>query len=209
MSILVLDSRWPEMIPLAVAARLTAPCEFTDEVPGEVRNQLGDCAVGVSAEGRWLVTTNPDHPDVVARVQAGEEVLEVPSLADPVDHAVRTMRVACERGGWERAQTHESLLTYLEQETAELAEAIREDAGEEELKKELSDVLLQVLFHADIARRRGAFDFSDVAAAFVDKMKSRAPYLFDGSTGIVPEDIQDRLWQEGKRRERSLDAGNS
>ena len=69
------------------------------------------------------------------------------------------------------------------------------------MKHELADVLLQVLFHAEIADERGAFDFGDVAAAFVAKMRSRAPYLFDGSTGLVDQATQDRLWAEGKARE--------
>ena len=113
------------------------------------------------------------------------------------------MRAARSRGEWEMAQTHETLITYLEQETNELIEAIRNQHPDEALKKELSDLLLQILFHAEIASRRGAFAFPDVAQAFVDKMKNRAPYLFDGSTGTVPVDKQDRLWAEGKRKEKN------
>ena len=71
------------------------------------------------------------------------------------------------------------------------------------LKSELSDLLLQILFHAELASERGAFDFSDVADAFVQKMRRRAPYLFDGSTGPVDKATQDRLWEEGKAREKN------
>ena len=72
---------------------------------------------------------------------------------------------------------------------------------EEELLKELGDVLLQVLFHAEIAARRGAWDFTDVAASFVAKMRSRSPYLFDGTEGVIDTEEQERLWAEGKARE--------
>ena len=97
--------------------------------------------------------------------------------------------------------THERLLPYLKEEAAELAEAIEEQAGDEELKKELADVLLQVLFHAELAAERGAFTFADVAHAFVTKMQSRAPYLFGGSEGTVDIAAQDRFWAEGKAKE--------
>lgn len=123
--------------------------------------------------------------------------------------AARTMVCALEIGEWERSMTHVSLLPYLEEEAFEFASAVREQErsatpeSEENLKKELSDVFLQVLFHAELARRRGAFDLGDVAAAFVDKMRSRAPYLFDGTDSIVPIAEQERLWQAGKDREKS------
>ncbi|MDU0478228.1 MazG nucleotide pyrophosphohydrolase domain-containing protein [Staphylococcus chromogenes] len=123
--------------------------------------------------------------------------------------ALRVMRTAVEIGEWERGMTHESLIPYLREESEEFAEAVRAHANnpsaqaEQQLKAELSDVLLQVLFHAELARRRGAFDFEDVAEAFVDKLRSRAPYLFDGTTRVVPIAEQERLWQEGKAREKS------
>lgn len=203
MSVLVLDPRWPDMVPIDVAIRVEGPIAFTDEVPVSARWNFGDLVRGEDSTGRgWLVTTDPSDPSVQTRIDAGEPVITVPSLNDPLHHAQRVMHDARTRGEWEMTQTHQSLLFYLEQESAELAEAVRNGHSDEELKKELSDLLLQVLFHAEIADQRGAFTFADVAQAFVDKMKNRAPYLFDGSTGIVSEEEQDRLWSEGKRRER-------
>ncbi|WP_291314165.1 MazG nucleotide pyrophosphohydrolase domain-containing protein [Corynebacterium sp. UBA2622] len=197
MTVLVLDPRWPDMIPLGTAARIQGPVEFTSEVPISVRWALADVPAGPGPG--WLLTTDPRDPDVVKRA-GREDVLTVPSLADPVLQAVETMRAARARGEWERSMTHESLVPYLEEETRELVEAIR--TGESgELKSELGDVLLQVLFHSEIARERGDFDFADVAGAFVEKMRSRAPYLFDGSAGTVGEEEQKRAWAEGKRRE--------
>lgn len=200
MTILVLDPRWPDMIPLAAATSLAGPLTYTDEVPVSVRWNLGDI-VTTESGGGTLVTTDPADPVVEQRITAGERVIEAPSLTDPLYQAQSVMHVARARGEWEMAQTHETLIEYLEQETRELIDAIRNKHSDDALKKELSDILLQVLFHAEIASRRGAFTFPDIAQAFVDKMKNRAPYLFDGSTGIVPKHEQDRLWAEGKRNE--------
>ncbi|SDR81867.1 MazG nucleotide pyrophosphohydrolase domain-containing protein [Corynebacterium timonense] len=197
MTILVLDPRWPDMIPLGVASRITGPVEYTSEVPVSVRWALADVTPG--GAGGWLVTTDAGDPDVVKRAES-EDTIVVPSLADPLAQAEETMRRARERGEWERSMTHESLLAYLEEEAREFAAAVR-GGDDAQMRAELSDVFLQVLFHAELARERGAFDLADVAAAFVDKMKSRAPYLFDGSTGLVGLEEQDRLWAEGKRRE--------
>lgn len=180
------------MVPVDIAARIRGPVTFTEEVPREVRALFADTQPGEP----WCITTDPEH------ARGAAEVIRVPSLDDPVHQAVTVMHAARTRGEWERSMTHESLLPYLREETAELAEAIEQGAGEGELKKELSDVLLQVLFHAEIAAERGAFDFGEVAGAFVDKLKARAPYLFDGSTGLVDAATQDRLWAEGKARER-------
>ncbi|AWB84452.1 MazG nucleotide pyrophosphohydrolase domain-containing protein [Corynebacterium liangguodongii] len=194
MTVLVLDPRWPDMIPLDVVGKIRGKVEYTSEVPVRVRWAL-EAGPG---EGEWLVTTDEGDGDVVKRVRAGEDVIVASSLADPMFQAAETMRRARARGEWERAMTHESLLPYLTEEAGEFAEAVRSGAGSRELKRELSDVFLQVLFHAEIATD---FDLADVAAAFVDKMRSRAPYLFDGTTGLVAKDEQDRLWAEGKARE--------
>ena len=174
------------------------------EVPVSVRWDLADAPDGPSP---WLLTTNEEDEVVRERVAKGEHVERVPSLEDPVHQAVSVMHAARTRGQWERSMTHETLLPYLHEETEELAAAIvdlREEYEEEKqheaLRKELSDVLLQVLFHAEIAAERGAFGFAEVAQGFVDKMKARSPYLFDGSSGPIDAETQDRLWQEAKAK---------
>src|SRR5689334_23588639 len=62
---------------------------------------------------------------------------------------------------WDREQTHSTLKTYLIEEAYEVLDAI-EKGNAQELAEELGDLLLQVLFHADLARETGAFDISDV-----------------------------------------------
>lgn len=202
MTVIVLDPRWPDQVPLGVVSQLESPVECTGEVPVSVRWALQDVPTRVSLTG-WgtLLTTDPRAPEVAQRRARGEAIIEVPSLNDRVQEAVETMRHARDRGAWEIAQTHESLLPYLREEVGEFIEAVERGLDDDQLCRELGDVLLQVLFHAEIASRRGAFDFGDVAEAFTNKMRSRSPYLFDGSTGIVDEETQDRLWQEGKRKE--------
>ena len=89
---------------------------------------------------------------------------------------MKDLRRRCE---WDAAQTHESLRPYLIEEAYEVDDAIR--AGDDaQLREELGDLLLQVLFHSVVAEERRAFDFGDVAEGFLRKMKSRHPHLYEG-----------------------------
>ncbi len=206
MTVLLLDDRWPSMIPLEAYGRLAGPVAYTDEIPVNVRWNFGDL---IRPDGPGvLVSTNERDPRVVKRLEAGDEVIEAPSRQDPVRDALHAMSRARSMGEWEASQTHRSLLPYLKEESREFAEAVGvwEETGDEgQLCRELGDVLLQVFFHAELASRRGAFDFGDVADSFLTKLRFRAPYLFDGSTGMVSEQEQTRLWREGKARERELE----
>lgn len=196
MTVLLLDQRWPTMIPMELVALVKTPLRYTDEVPIKVRWNLGDLVSQESATGT-LVSTDMWDPQVQAAIAAGAEVVEVPTRRDPIAQAQQLMARARKIGQWEAQQTHASLLPYLAEEAAEFSEAVVEGADAERLRDELSDIFLQVLFHAEIAED---FELADVAAAFVEKMRVRAPYLFDASrTQMVPVAEQERLWQEGKR----------
>ena len=201
MTVLLLDERWPTQIPMEALRRVFRPVSYTSEVPVKVRWDLADLLPGEDPSGRGvLVSTNAADPEVQARLAAGEEVIEAPSRADAVLAARQVMARARSIGEWEAAHTHESLLPYLDEEAAEFADAVRDGADPEVLRSELGDVFLQVLFHAEIAARRGDFDLDDVAQSFVDKMRARAPYLFDGTQDVVPAEEQKRLWELGKAR---------
>jgi MazG family protein len=78
---------------------------------------------------------------------------------------------------WDREQSHLTLRTYLIEEAYEVLDAI-EKGNPEDLAEELGDLLLQVLFHADLARKAGAFDISDVITGIRDKMIRRHPHVF-------------------------------
>ncbi len=84
---------------------------------------------------------------------------------------------------WDAEQTHASLVPYVIEEAHELAEAVeaREDGRGDDahLREELGDVLLQVVFHADIARAEGRFDVDDVARTLIAKLRRRHPHVFD------------------------------
>ncbi len=98
-----------------------------------------------------------------------------PTLEDALA-LMRDLRTRCE---WDRAQTHASLRPYLLEEAHELDDALRR-GNDAEMREELGDVLLQVLFHSVIAEERGAFDAHGVADALISKMKRRHPHLYEG-----------------------------
>lgn len=92
---------------------------------------------------------------------------------------------------WDARQTHTSLLRYLVEESYEVVEAV-EGGDREELRDELGDLLLQVVFHARVAAEdpREGFDIDDVADAIVTKLERRHPHVFAGEA--VAEDLQQR-----------------
>lgn len=99
----------------------------------------------------------------------------------PFDNALALMRDLRLRCDWDAAQTHDSLRPYLIEEAYELDEAIAL-GGDEQMREELGDLLLQVLFHSVIAEERGAFDAGTVAQGLVSKMKGRHPHLYENGT---------------------------
>jgi tetrapyrrole methylase family protein/MazG family protein len=98
---------------------------------------------------------------------------------------------------WDRAQTHETLRQYLVEETHEVVDAIRR--GDPKLLcEELGDLLLQILFHAQIAAERGDFGISDVIASISEKMIRRHPHVFGDASADSPEAVS-RQWEHIKR----------
>jgi len=102
---------------------------------------------------------------------------------------------------WDVQQTFATIAPYTIEEAYEVADAIdRNDMGD--LRDELGDLLLQVVFHARMAQEQGAFAFADVVAAISDKMLRRHPHVFAG-TSVENVEAQTREWEEHKRRERA------
>lgn len=98
---------------------------------------------------------------------------------------------------WDRAQSHESLRQYLLEEAHEVLDAItRKDPPL--LCEELGDLLLQILFHAQIASENGQFAISDVIASISEKMVRRHPHVFSDATADSPEAVS-RQWDHIKR----------
>jgi tetrapyrrole methylase family protein / MazG family protein len=121
---------------------------------------------------------------------------------DWLAEAVRIMARLRAEGGcpWDRQQTHQTLKRSLVEETSELLDAIddREDAA---LRDELGDVLLQVIFHAQIAADEGRFDVQDVAQNLCEKLVRRHPHVF-GQAGAATADQVTAQWEEIKKLER-------
>ncbi|MFE9930651.1 nucleoside triphosphate pyrophosphohydrolase [Streptomyces sp. NPDC005533] len=109
---------------------------------------------------------------------------------------------------WTSRQTHEVLAKYAIEEAYELVEAI-EDGDREELREELGDVLLQVVFHARIAEEHEdpdeAFSIDDVAGALVEKLIRRHPHVFGDAEAETPEDVNAH-WQRTKAIEKQRES---
>ena len=102
---------------------------------------------------------------------------------------------------WHEEQTHASLVPYLQEETAELIEAI-EAGTADEVRSELGDVLYQVLFHAEHAGATGGHDLEAVARDQAEKLWRRNPHVFGPrATRDIDEII--RLWREAKAVEKA------
>ena len=111
---------------------------------------------------------------------------------------LRDPRAGCE---WDTVQTFETIAPYTIEEAYEVADAIaRGDMAD--LKDELGDLLLQVVFHARMAEEAGLFDLSDVAAAISDKMERRHPHIFGDRT-----EGGHHLWEQIKAEERAARRG--
>jgi tetrapyrrole methylase family protein/MazG family protein/ATP diphosphatase len=102
---------------------------------------------------------------------------------------------------WDLEQTFATIAPYTVEEAYEVADAIRRGSMED-LAEELGDLLLQVVFHAQMAREAGAFDFDDVARSINAKMIRRHPHVF-GDAAVRTAAEQTAAWEEIKAAERS------
>ena len=101
---------------------------------------------------------------------------------------------------WDREQTHETLKPYLIEEAYEVLDAI--DGGNDaNLAAELGDVLLQVVFHAQMASEGGRFDVEDVSRAIVEKLERRHPHVFGDVRADTPEAVVEN-WEAIKETEK-------
>mgnify|MGYP004512411077 CR=1 FL=1 len=129
------------------------------------------------------MTAQPTLPELARLAAAMEDVLD--------------------RCVWSRTMTHESLLTYLIEESYELVDAV-ESGVPAHIREELADVLLQVVFHSAIAARDAGegFGLEDVARDAADKMIRRHPHVFAGVDAPTIEDVL-RVWSAAKAEEKA------
>jgi len=116
-------------------------------------------------------------------------------LIDPLLEIMRRLRDPDDGCDWDKVQTFQTIAPYTIEEAYEVADAINRD-DKLALKDELGDLLLQVVFHSQIASDAGTFDFEDVVTSICDKMTRRHPHIFG-------EAEQSPGWEQIKADERA------
>jgi len=115
---------------------------------------------------------------------------------------VKTMSLLRSKKGcpWDRLQTHKSLLKYLKEESKEVEQAVKNN-DYNNLKEELGDILLQVIFHAQIAEENGYFDIYDVLRTLQNKLIRRHPHVYGKKKLKTAEEVL-LSWDRIKRKEK-------
>ena len=203
MTVVLVDPRRPSMVPVEAIALLQGDLQYTEEIPVRVPWSLPSARSVLSGpDAPVLLSSDPEHPAVRARLAAGEELIAAPAPrpGERLVDAVAVMDTLRTSGPWESEQTHDSLRRYLLEETYELFDAVH-SGNLDDLRDELGDVLLRVLFHARIAQEAApdGFTIDDVAAALVRKLGNRVPAVLAGET-ITLED-QLAQWEQRKALE--------
>jgi XTP/dITP diphosphohydrolase len=206
MTVVIVDPRRPSLIPIEAIDLLAGDVQYTEEMPVKVPWSL-PAARPVHQGGDdapVLLSSDANHPAVEARLAAGDRLIAAPD-AQPGERlidAVAVMDKLRSDGPWESEQTHDSLRRYLLEETYELFDAVR-GGNADELRDELGDVLLQVLFHARIAEDapQHPFTIDDVADSLMRKLGNRVPGVLAGESISLEEQIAQ--WDERKAAEKA------
>lgn len=140
------------------------------------------------------------HPALAERLTAADET-GIPRLL-AIMAALRHPKSGCP---WDIEQDFASIAPYTIEEAHEVADAIAREAWDE-LPGELGDLLLQVVFHAQMASEAGMFDFTDVVSSISDKMIDRHPHIFGDESRDKSAEQQVRDWETIKARERASKA---
>lgn len=204
MIVVLFDPRRPSLVPVEAIEHLSGEVQYTEEMPVAVPWSLRAARPVHSGEDApVLLSSDPEHPAVVARLAAGARLISAPETprGERLVDAVAMMDKLRTAGPWESEQTHDSLRRFLLEETYELLDAVgRGDA--DQLREELGDVLLQVLFHARIAEDASQFPFTidDVAATLMRKLGNRVPGVLAGQSISLEEQLAQ--WEERKAAEK-------
>lgn len=133
-------------------------------------------------------------------------------MSKPILDVIQTVHQLRAPGGcpWDREQTHQSLRTFLIEESSEVLDvldSLKKDEQvllpefQEPLKEELGDLLLQILLHSEIANEKGAFSFSDVAQSLNEKLIRRHPHVF-AQTAVKDAEEVLQNWEQIKSKEK-------
>lgn len=120
----------------------------------------------------------------------------------PIEQLLKIMQQLREQCPWDRAQTPQSLTRYAIEEAYEVEDAIRQGSIDE-IRNELGDLLLQVVFQSQMYAEQQAFNFDDVVQAIIDKLIRRHPHVFQAEqyANLSPEQVSE-LWQKIKQQEK-------
>jgi nucleoside triphosphate diphosphatase len=204
MIVVLFDPRRPSLVPVEAIEFLTGEVQYTEEMPVAVPWSLPAARpVHSGDDAPVLLSSDPDHPAVTARLAAGARLISAPETprGDRVVDAVAMMDKLRTAGPWESEQTHDSLRRFLLEETYELLDAVR-SGNADQLREELGDVLLQVLFHARIAEDASQFPFTidDVAVTLMRKLGNRVPGVLAGQSISLEDQLAQ--WEERKAAEK-------
>ena len=211
MTVILVDPRRPSLVPVEAIALLAGELAYTEEIPVAVPWSLPAARpVFEGPDAPVLLSSDADHPAVKARLAAGEDVITAPdpNPGERLIDAVALMDKLRTDGPWEGEQTHDSLRRYLLEETYEVFDAVR-SGNADDLREELGDVLLQVLFHARIAEDapQHPFTIDDVADSLLRKLGNRVPGVLAGEPISLEQQIAE--WDERKAQENSVKSRNS
>jgi XTP/dITP diphosphohydrolase len=205
MTVVLVDPRRPSLVPVEAIDLLSGDVQYTEEMPVKVPWSLPAARPAYDGEDApVLLSSDPDHPAVKTRLAAGDKLISAPEAApgERLVDAVAMMDKLRTSGPWESEQTHDSLRRYLLEETYEVFDAVR-GGNADELRDELGDVLLQVLFHARIAEDapQHPFTIDDVADSLIRKLGNRVPAVLAGESISLDEQLAQ--WEERKALEKS------
>lgn len=205
MTVVLVDPRRPSLVPVEAINLLAGDVQYTEEMPIRVPWSLPAARPAYSGEDApVLLSSDREHPAVRTRLAAGDRLIEAPSASagERLVDAVAMMDKLRTAGPWESQQTHDSLRRYLLEETYEVFDAVR-SGNADELRDELGDVLLQVLFHARIAEDapERSFSIDDVADSLIRKLVNRVPAVLAGEEISLEDQLAQ--WEERKALERS------
>lgn len=204
MIVVLFDPRRPSLVPVEAIEHLGGEVQYTEEMPVAVPWSLPAARpVHSGDDAPVLLSSDPDHPAVTARLAAGARLISAPETprGERLVDVVAMMDKLRTAGPWESEQTHDSLRRFLLEETYEVLDAVR-SGNAEALREELGDVLLQVLFHARIAEDAPQLPFTidDVAVTLMRKLGNRVPGVLAGQTISLEEQLAQ--WEERKAAEK-------
>jgi XTP/dITP diphosphohydrolase len=204
-TVVLVDPRRPSLVPVAAVELLAGEVQYTEEMPVAVPWSLPAARPAhTGTDAPVLLSSDANHPAVMARLAAGDRLISAPESqrGERLVDAVAMMDKLRMAGPWESKQTHDSLRRFLLEETYELFDAVH-SGNADELREELGDVLLQVLFHARIAEDapQQSFTIDEVADTLVRKLSNRVPGVLAGERISLEEQLAQ--WEQRKAGEKS------